>query len=75
MIGAILTTGRPRPCTPGTPSPTSFLTGYRWGLIVAAILVAAGGVAAFLALRGKTPLSEAEVIAAEAELELELATV
>jgi predicted MFS family arabinose efflux permease len=71
VIGAILINRQTAALHAGHTAAASFLSGYRWGLIVAAILVAAGGIAAFLALRGQTPLTEAELIAAEAELELQ----
>ena len=75
VIGAILTNRQTAALHAGHTAAESFLSGYRWGLIVAAILVAAGGVAAFLALRGQTPLTEAELIEAELQLKGELATV
>ena len=56
----------------GHDAVDSFLSGYRAGLLVAAVLVAAGGAAAFIALRGaahrrrQLPADEREV----AELEL-----
>ena len=41
----------------------AFLSGYRAGLLVAAALVAAGGVAAFLALRGTAQREDAAELA------------
>jgi EmrB/QacA subfamily drug resistance transporter len=52
VIGAILTTRQSAAIRAGHDPLDAFLTGYRTGLLVAAVLVAAGGVAAFLALRG-----------------------
>ncbi|MCU1655693.1 MAG: drug resistance transporter, EmrB/QacA subfamily [Pseudonocardiales bacterium] len=52
VIGAILTARQGAAAHAGRTPVDAFLTGYRSGLLVAAGLVAAGGVAAFLALRG-----------------------
>ena len=54
VIGAILTARQGAAAAAGHDRVDSFLTGYRSGLLVAGLLVAAGGVAAFLALRGTT---------------------
>ena len=55
VIGAILTARQSAAAHAGHTAVDSFLTGYRTGLVVAAVLVAAGGVAAFLALRSAAP--------------------
>ncbi len=65
VIGAILTARQGSELAAGHAPVDAFLSGYRVGLIVAAILVAAGGVAAFVALRGTT---QREVDAAELAL-------
>jgi EmrB/QacA subfamily drug resistance transporter len=65
VIGAILTARQSAAISAGHAPVDAFLTGYRSGLIVAAVLVAAGGVAAFLGLRGT---SQREVDAAELAL-------
>jgi EmrB/QacA subfamily drug resistance transporter len=52
IIGAILTARQTTALHAGHSATDAFLTGYRTGLLVAAVLVAAGGLAAFLALRG-----------------------
>src|SRR5664279_5897659 len=54
VIGAILTARQSAAEHGGSAPLDAFLTGYRSGLLVAGALVAAGGVAAFLALRGTT---------------------
>jgi EmrB/QacA subfamily drug resistance transporter len=54
VIGAVLTARQGAALATGSDPTGAFLSGYRLGLIVAAVLVAAGGAAAFLALRGKT---------------------
>jgi EmrB/QacA subfamily drug resistance transporter len=51
VIGAILTARQSAVVAAGHPPLDGYLSGYRLGLIVAGALVAAGGVAAFLALR------------------------
>jgi len=53
VIGAVLTSRQSAAARAGHTPIDSFLSGYRYGLVVAAILVAAGGVAAFLALRSR----------------------
>ena len=55
VIGAILTNRQTASLHAGHTPVVAFLSGYRWGLVVAAVLVAAGGVAAFLSLRNTTP--------------------
>jgi EmrB/QacA subfamily drug resistance transporter len=54
VIGAILTARQGAALGSGHAPLDAFLSGYRLGLIVAAVLVAAGGAAAFIALRGTT---------------------
>lgn len=70
VIGAILTARQSGVLRAGVDPVDAFLSGYRLGLLVAAVLVAAGGVAAFIALRtarsAATPPASTEV----AELEL-----
>ena len=51
VIGAILAARQSAVAGAGHAPLDAYLSGYRLGLIVAAVLVAAGGVAAFLALR------------------------
>ncbi len=55
VIGAVLTARQGAVLAAGGDPTGAFLSGYRLGLIVAAVLVAAGGAAAFLALRGTRP--------------------
>ena len=68
VIGAILANRQTAALHAGHSTVDAFLSGYRWGLVVAAILVAAGGVAAYLALRDTTPnpalAAEPELVAA-----------
>jgi len=52
VIGAILTARQGSALRSGQDATGAFLTGYRSGLLVAAVLVAIGGVVAFVALRG-----------------------
>ena len=52
VIGAILTARQSASIHAGHLPTDAFLSGYRTGLLVAGALVAAGGLAAFLALRG-----------------------
>jgi predicted MFS family arabinose efflux permease len=59
VIGAILTARQGVALNAGHAPVDAFLSGYRAGLLVAAALVAIGGVAAFLALRDTTPDLEA----------------
>jgi EmrB/QacA subfamily drug resistance transporter len=54
VIGAVLTARQSAAVRDGSTPVDAFLTGYRSGLVVAAALVTAGGIAAFLALRGTT---------------------
>ncbi len=65
VIGAILTARQSAAIRGGSAPLDGFLSGYRAGLLVAAVLVAAGGVAAFVALRGT---SQRELDAAELAL-------
>ena len=51
VIGAILVARQTAAVAQGHSATDAFLTGYRTGLIVAAVLVAAGGIAAWIALR------------------------
>ena len=51
VIGAILTSRQSHLLSAGATPVDAFLGGYRWGLLVAAALVVAGGVAAFVGLR------------------------
>jgi EmrB/QacA subfamily drug resistance transporter len=61
VIGAILTARQDASVRAGHTPVAAFLSGYRGGLLVGAALVAAGGFAAFLALRGTTqPEPDAE---------------
>jgi MFS family permease len=75
VIGAILTARQSVAEHAGHDAVDSFLSGYRAGLLVAAVLVAAGGAAAFLALRGAhTGTQAARLDDTEREIaELELA--
>ena len=52
IIGAILTARQSSALATGHSATSSFLTGYRSGLLVAAVLVAFGGLAAWVSLRG-----------------------
>jgi EmrB/QacA subfamily drug resistance transporter len=58
IIGAILSVRQSAAVTAGSAPVDAFLSGYRLGLLVAAALVAVGGLAAWLALRGTTPAEE-----------------
>src|SRR5271169_4141559 len=60
VIGAILTARQSAAIHAGHTPVAAFLTGYRSGLLVAAALVAAGGLAAYVALRGTTQRQTAE---------------
>jgi EmrB/QacA subfamily drug resistance transporter len=51
VIGAILTARQGEALRSGHSAVDAFLSGYQLGLLVAAVLVAAGGVAAYLGLR------------------------
>ncbi len=63
VIGAILTARQDAAARGGSAPLDAFLTGYRSGLLVAAALVAAGGLAAFVALRGTTQRADAGELA------------
>ncbi len=52
VIGAVLSARQSASLRSGHDPLDAFLSGYRGGLVVAAVLVAAGGVAAYVALRG-----------------------
>ena len=52
VIGAILSVRQSAAAHGGAAPVDAFLSGYRLGLLVAAALVAVGGLAAWLALRG-----------------------
>ncbi len=69
VIGAVLSTRQGSALRAGNSPTEAFLSGYHSGLLLAALLVVAGGVAAYLGLRG-TP-----TVTAEQEAELELAPV
>ena len=66
VIGAILTARQSAAEHAGHPPVDAFLSGYRYGLVVAAVLVAAGGVAAYVGLRARqvTPEAEPELVLA-----------
>jgi EmrB/QacA subfamily drug resistance transporter len=55
VIGAILAARQSTAARGGAVPLDAFLSGYRLGLLVAAALVAVGGLAAWLALRGASP--------------------
>jgi EmrB/QacA subfamily drug resistance transporter len=63
VIGAILTARQSAAVHGGSAPLDAFLTGYRSGLLVAGLLVAAGGVAAYLALRGTTQRADTDEFA------------
>jgi EmrB/QacA subfamily drug resistance transporter len=63
VIGAILTARQSAAVRGGSAPLDAFLTGYRSGLLVAAALVSAGGIAAFVALRGATQREDAAELA------------
>jgi EmrB/QacA subfamily drug resistance transporter len=52
VIGAVLTSRQGDALAAGHSTVDAYLTGYRAGLVLAAVLVVAGGVVAFTALRG-----------------------
>jgi MFS family permease len=60
VIGAILSAREHTSLRAGHSATTAFLTGYRTGLVVAAVLVGAGGVAAWVSLRGAGPSTQVE---------------
>ena len=64
VIGAILTARQSASLQAGHTPVDAFLTGYRTGLLVAAVLVALGGVAAYVSLRS-APRSEPEDVSPE----------
>ncbi len=65
VIGAVLSARQGVALRNGHAPVDAFLSGYRTGLLVAAVLVAAGGVAAFFALRGtKQRATDAEFVLA-----------
>jgi EmrB/QacA subfamily drug resistance transporter len=59
IIGAILAARQSTVLRAGHAPVDAFLSGYKLGLLVAAALVALGGVAAFISLRGTEPDLEA----------------
>jgi EmrB/QacA subfamily drug resistance transporter len=61
VIGAILTARQGAAARGGAGPIDAFLSGYRLGLVVAALLVAAGGLAAYLGLRAARRSTAAEV--------------
>jgi EmrB/QacA subfamily drug resistance transporter len=65
VIGAILTARQGSSLSSGHTAVQAFLSGYQSGLLVAGVLVAAGGAAAFLALRGTTQRETDEETPAE----------
>jgi MFS family permease len=65
VIGAILTARQSALVHAGHAPVDAFLSGYRTGLLVAAVLVAAGGVAAFIGLRGTSQPKEDELVERE----------
>jgi EmrB/QacA subfamily drug resistance transporter len=67
VIGAILTARQGSALHAGHAPVDAFLTGYRSGLLVAAALVAAGGVAAYVGLRGTKQRGLDEAAQREAE--------
>jgi EmrB/QacA subfamily drug resistance transporter len=69
VIGAILTARQGAAVRSGHGAVDAFLSGYQLGLLVAAVLVAAGGVAAYLGLR---EASSTETTAVEAVRDEEL---
>jgi predicted MFS family arabinose efflux permease len=58
VIGAILSARQSAEARAGAVPLDAFLSGYRLGLLVSAALVAVGGLAAWLALRGTSPVTE-----------------
>jgi EmrB/QacA subfamily drug resistance transporter len=59
VIGVVLSARRSAEIKVGHTPAAAFLSGYRLGLIVAAALVATGGVVAWVALRRVAPLDDA----------------
>ena len=70
VIGAILTARQGGALHAGHSATDAFLTGYRTGLLVAAALVAIGGFAAFLALRGARRVEPGADVSESADLAL-----
>ena len=62
VIGAILTARQNTLLHGGSAATDAFLGGYRLGLITAAVLVAAGGLAAYAGLRGTQPRAATTVV-------------
>lgn len=62
VIGAILSARETAQLHAGHTATDAFMTGYRTGLLVAATLVAAGGVAAWVSLRQVRPLAPTTVV-------------
>jgi EmrB/QacA subfamily drug resistance transporter len=61
VIGAVLSARQSAALRGGSAPLDAFLDGYRVGLLGAAALVAVGGLAAYLALRGRRPNAVAEL--------------
>ncbi len=59
VIGVVLTARQTAGAKAGQPTVTAFLSGYRLGLLVAGVLVATGGVVAWVSLRRVAPLPSA----------------
>jgi EmrB/QacA subfamily drug resistance transporter len=68
VIGAILTARQSAGLRAGHAPVDAFLSGYRTGLIVAALLVAAGGVAAYVGLRGARQRAPEQDATADSDL-------
>jgi MFS family permease len=68
VIGAVLTSRQGAALAEGKAPVDAFLVGYRSGLLLAAVLVVAGGVTAYVALRSASRAPQAEL--AEDELVL-----
>ncbi len=60
VIGAVLTSRQGHALAAGHTPVDAYLTGYRTGLVLAAVLVLAGGAAAYAALRGAHREAEPE---------------
>ncbi len=69
VIGAILTARQGAAVRSGESAVDAFLSGYQLGLLVAAALVAAGGVAAYLGLRSARTTAEPADTAVEPEVD------
>jgi len=72
VIGAVLAARQSAQLRLGHAPVDAFLSGYREGLLVAGVLVALGGVAAFIALRGTTPIEAPAELDAASDGELAL---